>query len=119
MLFRSLEAQASQPLARGERVFLSIRPEDVHLHKQRPAGATNLIEGKVESVMFVGEFLDCRVNTGSQELRTRQHPNAVVQPGQAVIVELPAESCAVLREDFDIAPAAVDDGNGQPAAAAS
>jgi iron(III) transport system ATP-binding protein len=117
--FGPLEAQASEPLARGEPVLLSIRPEDVHLHQQRPARATNVIEGKVESVMFVGEFLDCRVNAGSQEIRTRQHPNAAVQPGQSVIMELPAESCAVLREEFDSAPATADGANGQPAVAAS
>ncbi len=117
--FGPLEAQASQPLAAGERILLSIRPEDVRLHRQAPAQATNLIDGRVASVMFVGEFLDCRLDVGGQELRTRQHPSAQLQRGQRVVVELPPEACAVLREDFQGAPATTNGADAPPAAAAS
>jgi|SRR5581483_3459044 len=117
--FGPLEAQASQPLAAGEPILLSIRPEDVRLHQQAPPQAVNLIEGRIASVMFVGEFLDCRVDVGSQELRTRQHPTAQFQPGQKVVVELPPEGCAVLREDFASLSAPGNGAEAPPAAAAS
>jgi iron(III) transport system ATP-binding protein len=104
----SLQAQPGAGIGKGDAVVVSVRPEDVHLHKQAPAERANLLEGTVESVMFVGEFLDCRLNVGGQEMRTRQHPNLQPRRGDKVLIELPAESCAVLRDDFDGAATAAE-----------
>jgi iron(III) transport system ATP-binding protein len=97
----ALQAQLGPGIGKGDAVVVSVRPEDVHLHKQAPSQRPNLLEGTVESVMFVGEFLDCRLNVGGQEVRTRQHPNLQLRRGDKVLIELPPEACAVLRDDMD------------------
>jgi iron(III) transport system ATP-binding protein len=99
----ALLAQPGPGIGRGDAVVVSVRPEDVHLYKQAPTQRPNLLEGTVESVMFVGEFLDCRLNVGGQEMRTRQHPNLQLRRGDKVLIELPPEACAVLRDDMDVA----------------
>ncbi len=97
-----LQAHAAVALSKGDPVVVSVRPEDVRLHKQAPATQRpNLLEARVDSVMFVGEFIDCRLAVGGQEIRTRQHPNLTLQRGERVLLELPPEACAVLRDDFD------------------
>jgi iron(III) transport system ATP-binding protein len=103
----ALLAQPGAGIGKGDAVVVSVRPEDVHLHKQAPPQRPNLLEGTVESVMFVGEFLDCRLNVGGQEMRTRQHPNLQLRRGEKVLIELPPEACAVLRDDFESAAAPV------------
>jgi iron(III) transport system ATP-binding protein len=104
-----LQAHAAVVLSKGDPVVVSVRPEDVRLHKQAPATQRpNLLEARVDSVMFVGEFIDCRLVVGGQELRTRQHPNLTLQRGERVLLELPPEACAVLRDDFDRGPAGSD-----------
>jgi iron(III) transport system ATP-binding protein len=104
-----LQAHAAVVLSKGDPVVVSVRPEDVRLHKQAPATQRpNLLEARVDSVMFVGEFIDCRLVVGGQELRTRQHPNLTLQRGERVLLELPPEACAVLRDDFDRGPAESD-----------
>jgi iron(III) transport system ATP-binding protein len=109
--YGAIIAQPTVGLSKGDRVLVSVRPEDVYVHKQAPSRTTNMLNGTVASVMFVGEFLDCRVDIGGQELRSRQHPNIGLQLGDKVQIELPPESCAVLREDFEAASAsAVDEG---------
>ncbi len=102
----ALEAHAAVPLTPGDRVLLSIRPEDVHLHRQPPPRTANLLRGTVSSVVFVGDFLDCRIAVDGQELRTRQHPGTNLQRGDRVLVELPPEACAVLRDDLEPTPRA-------------
>jgi iron(III) transport system ATP-binding protein len=114
-----LEAEAPVPLTRGEKVIISVRPEDVHIHKNAPANGTNLVSGRIESLMFVGEFIDCRLDIGGQLLRTRQHPNIPLEQGDTVTVELPARSCTVLREDFDGSGAAAAASPAAEPAAAS
>jgi iron(III) transport system ATP-binding protein len=85
------------------------------LHKVAPPQRANLLEGTVESVMFVGEFLDCRLAVAGQEVRTRQHPNLALRRGDKVLIELPPEACAVLRDDMELASV----GNAEPVGAAS
>jgi iron(III) transport system ATP-binding protein len=115
----ALEAQAPAPLTAGEKVIISVRPEDVHLHKTAPANGTNLLQGRIESLMFVGEFIDCRLDIGGQELRTRQHPNISLEQGESIVVELPPHACTILREDFDVPPAPIEDEPIASTAAAS
>jgi iron(III) transport system ATP-binding protein len=97
----AIQAQLGPGISKGDAVVVSVRPEDVHLHKQAPSQRANLLEATIESVMFVGEFVDCRLNVGGQEMRTRQHPNLQVSRGDKVLIELPPEACAVLRDDME------------------
>ncbi len=108
------EVQATCPagVTAGEKVTLFIRPENIRMHLSDP-GVTNSFRGTVEQVMFLGEFLDCRVRVGSQLLFTRQHPTIRVRPNDAVHLELPVDLCTVLSESHGVATAYEPD--AQPA----
>ena len=82
----------------GEEAVVVIRPENVVVHR-RPVTAPNLVEGRVESVMFLGEYLDCQIALGDTLLRTRQHPSLALRRGEPVWVELPPHACAVLSAE--------------------
>jgi len=81
----------------GERVTVTIRPENVRLHTSGYA-AVNVFPGVVEEVVFLGEYLDCRVRVGGMLVLTRQHPMVGVRRGDQVFVELPIELCTVLTD---------------------
>ncbi len=81
----------------GERVTVTIRPENVRLHTSEYA-AVNVFAGVVEEVVFLGEYLDCRVRVGGMLVLTRQHPMVGVRRGDQVFVELPIELCTVLAD---------------------
>ncbi len=78
------------------RVTLSIRPENVQI---APAGsfALNTVQGTVEQVAFLGEFLDVRVRLGKATILVRAHPTTRVRPGDRIGLHLPVEACAVLE----------------------
>ncbi|MBI4494026.1 MAG: ABC transporter ATP-binding protein, partial [Chloroflexi bacterium] len=44
-------------------VVVVVRPENVIVHRG-PTSARNLLEGRVESLMFLGEYLDCQIALG-------------------------------------------------------
>ena len=82
----------------GDALTLTIRPEDVHV---LPAGdaAPNRLPGRVSFVRDVGVsvefFLHCGVLKLVSISAPKDRPEA--RPGDDVMVELPAESCVVVR----------------------
>jgi putative spermidine/putrescine transport system ATP-binding protein len=86
-------------VARDDSVRVSIRPEDVHVF---PAGDSvpNRLGGEVTFVRDVGAsvetFVDCDGITIISVSSPKDRPD--VSQGDAVVVELPAEACVVVRQ---------------------
>jgi len=81
-------------LAPGERVSISIRPEDVELTESRPSGV-NIWEAAVEQKVFLGDAIDFRVSIGARSLMTRQHPTLRTPVGGAIHAHVNPEKCVV------------------------
>jgi iron(III) transport system ATP-binding protein len=87
---------ACPPEARpGARVTLLVRPENVRVSTTRPE-TPNAYEGMVEEVVFLGEFVDCRVRVGAQLMYARPHPALPIVRGDRVWLVLEPELCSVL-----------------------
>jgi iron(III) transport system ATP-binding protein len=85
---------AARPIGAGARVAISIRPEDVELTENRPAGE-NVWQGTVEQKIFLGEAIDFRVQTGGRTLLSRQHPTLRTPVGGTIFVRVNPEKCVV------------------------
>jgi iron(III) transport system ATP-binding protein len=79
----------------GERVTLSVRPENVRVHGSEGA-ARNVLVGTVDRVDFLGEVVECRIRVGEASMVIRQHPAESAAHGDTVYVELVPEHCAVI-----------------------
>jgi iron(III) transport system ATP-binding protein len=86
----------------GDAVTVSMRPENISIHAEQPSDG-NVLDGEVETFMFLGELAECWVNVGGNRLRTRQHPNAGFARGQAVHVQIPYEACTVISNEHGVA----------------
>jgi iron(III) transport system ATP-binding protein len=83
-------------LRAGERVVLSVRPEDVELAETRPEGA-NVWQGRVDQKVFLGEFVDFQVKLGDRILLSRRHPSLRTPIGDLIFVKLLPEKCVVFK----------------------
>jgi iron(III) transport system ATP-binding protein len=81
----------------GENVVVVVRPEDINVINEPFAREDNMLRGKVDAVIFMGDALECQLSVGNQKLRTKLHPSSVLQQGQTVMVYLPPERCRALR----------------------
>jgi iron(III) transport system ATP-binding protein len=65
-----LKAAGGNGAAAGQRLILSVRPEDLSVHLRRPEGTgeVNLFEGEVIDTVYLGNFLECRVAVGRHEI---------------------------------------------------
>jgi iron(III) transport system ATP-binding protein len=93
----SLKCVLPGDVALQDSVVVVVRPEDVNLVTEPKPNQNNVLHGKVEAVIFMGEALECQVAVGSQKLRTKLHPSSAVRQGEAVTLELLPERCRALR----------------------
>ncbi len=83
-----LKAAGGEGASRGQKIILSLRPEDISLHLQRPEGgsAANLMDAEVIDTVYLGNFLDCRVKVGAHEVTLQIDHFERLSPGQKVFL---------------------------------
>jgi iron(III) transport system ATP-binding protein len=90
----NVAVRSSRELNAGDRVAVSIRPEDVEL-TETPRAGENVWKGTVEQKVFLGEAIDFRVTVGPRSLLSRQHPTLRTPVGGAIFVRVNPEKCVV------------------------
>ena len=91
-----LMVATAERLSRGDRVTLSIRPEDIEVSLQ-PLAGPNTAEAVVDNHMFLGFCQDLALVWGSLRLEARVHPSLRVETGAAVRIRIAPERCVVCR----------------------
>jgi iron(III) transport system ATP-binding protein len=91
-----ISCQLLEGLTVGSSAVVMVRPESINLHTERPVNAANFIEGKIGAAMFLGEYVDCTVELGTNVLQTHQRHTLQVRRGDPVWIELPAGDCMAL-----------------------
>ena len=113
-----VEAICPTAIREHDEVSLSIRPENVRLHTERPPENTpNVFPGRIEYVLFLGESAEYTVMVGRQALISRQHNDVELRRGQDVFVEFPTHHCIVVSDEHGTTPDTTrdpeDDGDEQ------
>ena len=83
----------------GTRVRIAIRPESLSLANGSREPGTNVLDGTVESALFLGEMMDCVVRVGERIVRARLPATAEIAPGDHVALEFKPEACVVFEAD--------------------
>ncbi len=83
-------------LAAGSTATLCIRPEFVRVARDGTGTAVNALEGKVESLEFVGEVYEAQVRVGDERLLARIAPDMEVGEGDTVRIVLDPAHCLLL-----------------------
>lgn len=84
---------SSSRLEKGQAAVISIRPEHIQVHKQKPQGLDNLVEGLVKNSVFMGDAYHCQIAVQDQLLRVHTHPFLTMTPGEKVYLQLDPQSC--------------------------
>ena len=80
-----LRSHSVEPVRAGDKVVLSIRPEDVELFDEQPSDVSvNALHAMVEQKVFLGETLDFQVKVGNRTLLSRAHPSVRARIGERV-----------------------------------
>ncbi|HLB29375.1 MAG TPA: ABC transporter ATP-binding protein [Dehalococcoidia bacterium] len=82
-------------MAKGAKLVLSIRPENVELYRSRP-NADNVLEGRAVVAAFMGEYIDCRIAVKDALIRVRAHGGFSLEEGERLYLRLPPEHCVAI-----------------------
>jgi iron(III) transport system ATP-binding protein len=95
-----IKAAGSTGAVAGQRLILSLRPEDISLHLQRPngGGGSNLLEGEVIDTVYLGNFLECRVRVGRHEIGVQMDHYEQLVPQQKVFLSFRPDHGLCLTE---------------------
>jgi iron(III) transport system ATP-binding protein len=87
-------------LAANMPVTVSVRPEDVELFDEAPAGsALNVTMGQLDQVAFLGDFMDCQVKIGDLVLLSRTHPSLNASIGDRIHVRTNPDKCVAIADE--------------------
>jgi iron(III) transport system ATP-binding protein len=73
----------------GDDAVLSVRPENVHAVRENSADVK--LEGEVTLAIFLGSYVDCRVQWGDFEWKVIAHPRARLRAGEKVYLQFDPE----------------------------
>ena len=79
----------------GDSAAIAIRPANIGVSTERRE-ADNVIEGEVETVVFLGDSVDCRVDVGGAVIRAFVHASQPITRGNRVFLAMNAGDCRLL-----------------------
>ena len=88
--------QSNGQLWAGAEAVLTVRPEDITLCTETPSGSDNVLAGQVRDTIYLGNFLDCRVDVDGQEISIQLSHDQVLPRGTPVYLTCPASLCRCL-----------------------
>ncbi len=103
---------SNDDLKSGEKVRLSIRPEDMRQIDQGESLNENTLSGRVVVATFQGSAVEAELAAGDQTIQCHFGRDAQLEPGAEISLAFSPESAVVLRDDH------LDDDHGTPLMAA-
>jgi iron(III) transport system ATP-binding protein len=98
-----LKVRAVDALEQGMKVVISVRPEDIRLSETK-VDEENLLEGTVDTKVFLGESVDFQVKVKERNLLARAHPSLGTRVGHPIYLSLNPEKCVGLKETAEWTP---------------
>ncbi len=92
----AVRCHAGGDMRAGDPVTVAIRPENVVLMQGQAHSEANQFTGTLDTVVYVGNLLDCVVAVGSERIRLQLQPSAAAQRGASVRLAFPVEHCLAL-----------------------
>jgi len=95
LLCRSTGSDVTTP---GQKVYASIRPEDVGVFAERPQTGDNIFKGIIANKAYLGNFLFLFVNINGTTMRVQAPHQLPQEEGHEIYLYLNPGKCIVLPE---------------------
>jgi len=80
----------------GAEALVAIRPESFLVSAETRPDAANVLQGRVEKSVFLGDFIDCQIRVGEQIVRAKLPPTSDLAQAEQVFLQFEPHACIVL-----------------------
>lgn len=94
----SVTVPTAEDTKKGKKLLINIRPQCLEIYKAKPVEKSNVWEGRIKRVGYVGDFVDYWVAIGEKELRVQQGGSFIFNEGEKVYVHTHPEKCTVIPQ---------------------
>ncbi|MFC3343109.1 ABC transporter ATP-binding protein [Paenibacillus abyssi] len=84
----------TQP-SKGQKVVVSIRPEDIVVHASDGEADPNVLEGEIDALLFIGDRYECHIKIGDEAILGYVPRNQNLEEGSNVRIHFPLEGLSV------------------------
>jgi ABC-type Fe3+/spermidine/putrescine transport system ATPase subunit len=84
------------PASRAEKVYASIRPEDVEIFTESPTARQNVFKGTIAHKAYLGNFLYFFVTVNNTMVRVQVPHHLPQEEGEELYLFLDPQKCMVL-----------------------
>lgn len=96
---RSYELRAIVPedIREKDKVALFFRPENVIIIRDPKGNEENTFHGKIDSLVYLGNFVDCRIKIGEKEIKAQISPEESLKEGDEITIKIESEHCVCVK----------------------
>ena len=82
----------------GDSVSLFFRPENIKVKKTLKGKEENIIEGKIKTLLYLGDHIDCHIEVGSATIRAQIPAQENLRVNEEVFIQIDPNYCMSLHK---------------------
>ena len=88
----------TQDVDAGDAVLLAVRPSGIQVRRTAPSEDGNTFQGNIQTLNFIGDFLECLVKTGDELVKVMLDPYQEFNVGEQVYLHVPSDRLVTIAK---------------------
>lgn len=88
----------TQDVDAGDTVLLAVRPSGIQVRRTAPSEDGNTFQGNIQTLNFIGDFLECLVKTGDELVKVMLDPYQEFKVGEQVYLHVPSDRLVTIAK---------------------
>ena len=88
----------TQDVDTGDAVLLAVRPSGIQVSRTAPSEDGNTFQGNIQTLNFIGDFLECLVKTGDELVKVMLDPYQEFNVGEQVYLHVPSDRLVTIAK---------------------
>ena len=88
----------TQDVEAGDAVLLAVRPSGIQVRRTASGEDGNTFQGNIQTLNFIGDFLECLVKTGDELVKVMLDPYQEFKVGEQVYLHVPSDRLVTIAK---------------------
>ncbi len=94
-----VECFIPEEIQKGSSITLSFRPENIRIIVGPKGDEINTLRGKISNLIYLGNYIDCRIQVGINEIRAQISSEENIRENEEVLIKVDPKHCVCIPAD--------------------